>query len=103
MEETTEALTPEALSELESLRAEKRQRALTEHAKSTLSARGISNEFAPFLLGADESATLRNIAAFEKSYQSALSAEISRRLPRQQPQDLSVAPARSRRGGIRKV
>lgn len=103
MEEEHNAPSAQQLAELEQLRLEKRQRQLTEHAQSALAARGISGEFAAFLLGEDETATGRNIASFEKSYQAALSAEVARRLPQQQPRDFAAAPTRNRRCGIRKV
>lgn len=101
---TTPEITPNERAELEALRREKQLRGITEHAKGQLIARGISTEFAPFLLGEDEAATAKNIAAFEKSWNSVLQAEVARRLPQQQPRDFSApATAPVRRAGIRRV
>lgn len=101
---TTPEITPDERAELEALRREKQNRSITEHARSQLAARGISVEFAPFLLGEDEAATGRNVAAFEKSWNSVLQAEVARRLPQQQPRDFSApVTAPVRRTGIRRV
>jgi hypothetical protein len=100
---TTE-ISADERAELEALRRENRRRDLSEHACSQLSARGISTVFAPFLLGEDEAATAKNVAAFERAWNNTLQAEVARRLPRQQPRDLSQpVSAPVRRSGIRKV
>lgn len=105
MEEIVTPMTADERAELEALRQEKQYRALSEHARTQLVARGISAEFAPFLLGADETDTGKNIAAFERAWNSSLQAEVARRLPAQQPpRDFSAPIAASvRRTGIRKV
>ena len=98
-------ITVDERAELENLRRENRHRTLSEHARGQLAARGISVDFAPFLLGEDEAATGKNIAAFERAWNSTLQNEMARRLPtQQQPRDFSqpvAAPAR--RCGIRRV
>ena len=100
----TVAITADERAELESLRLEKQTRSIRESAGAQLSARGISTEFAPFLLGEDEAATTKNIAAFERAWNSSLQAEVARRLPRQQPRDFAAAAATPvRRMGIRRV
>ncbi len=97
-------ITPDERAELESLRREKQTRGIRESACAQLSARGISTDFAPFLLGEDEAATTKNIAAFERAWNSSLQAEVARRLPHQQPRDFAAsAVTPTRRMGIRRV
>ncbi len=101
---TTPDMTPDERTELEALRREKQLQGITEHARTQLAARGISVDFAPFLLGEDEAATAKNIAAFERTWNSTLQAEVARRLPQQQPRDFSApVSAPVRRCGIRRV
>ncbi len=101
---TPTEITPDERTELETLRREKQLRSITEHARTQLAARGISIEFAPFLLGEDEVATAKNITAFERTWNNTLQSEVARRLPQQQPRDFSApVSAPVRRYGIRRV
>ena len=102
---TNPEITADERAELETLRRENRQRALSEHARGQLAARGISVDFAPFLLGEDEATTGKNIAAFERAWNSTLQTEVARRIPAQQPPRDFAAPTAApvRRSGIRRV
>ena len=105
-----QALTPEqedsaaALArELAEYKARERARALGDDARAGLRARGLSEGFAAFLIGADERETAKNLAEFEKCWQAAVGDEVRRRIPQTAPPDYDAVPPAPRKRGIRKV
>jgi hypothetical protein len=102
--EQNAALAESLTRELETLREEKRRRALLEAAQAGLQARGLPTGFAPFVMGEDEKTTAKNVGVFERQFTTALAGEMARRLPQDAPADFNAAPPAKRvRRGIRKV
>ena len=109
-EQSTAPAAPEAApadealaQELEEYKTRERERALLDDARAALRAKGLREEFAAFLSGADERGTAKNIAEFEKCWLAALGEEVHRRIPQSPPPDFSQPRPASRRRGIRKL
>lgn len=84
--------------ELLALRAEKRQNDLTELARTALVSCGISGNFAPYLVGKNETDTKTNVRAFESQFEAVLADEINTRVSRTRPASEEYTPNIRARG-----
>ena len=91
-------MTEDEKKELETLRAEKRQRVQQARAREALEAAGIPTSFASLLAGGDDADTDQRTRDFCAAYQTALSEDVRKRLPQQAPVVTPPAPQRPRRG-----
>lgn len=90
-------------AELQEYRRKERARALLDDARAGLKTRGLTESFAAFLVGADETETAKNLSEFDRCWQDAVGAEVKKRLPAAPPQDYSAARPQTARRGIRRL
>ena len=91
-------MTDEERKELETLRAEKRDREQTQRATAALGKAGVPQDFASMLIGVNDDETDKKVQSFCAVYQSSLSSDIRKRLPEQPPVVTAPLPQRPKRG-----
>lgn len=74
--DTPERDPAELEAELQEYRRKERARALLDDARAGLKTRGLTESFAAFLVGADETETAKNLSEFERCWQDAVGAEV---------------------------
>lgn len=101
--DTPERDPAELEAELQEYRRKERARALLDDARAGLKTRGLTESFAAFLVGTDETETAKNLSEFERCWQDAVGAEVKKRLPAALPQDYTAAKPQAGRRGIRRL